>query len=918
MVNEKKLSSVLIGNNKKFNSSKYSSVIFNKTNNNSNKLSSRLIGNLRDKDRDGYVKGFSVWVDDCNDKNKYKDGWLSNTVKKVSDTVKNIVSPTKPSTPSPAPAKSTTPAPSQSNPFKAPSTPFTSKPSTTPIPSTPSGGGSSSSSTNKLQQIITPPSNPINDAVNRNTGSGGGSSSGSSGGSSGTSYSQPSTNLPMSTPQTPTPSADTLKGTPQQIEQQIQTYQQQVKQQELNKILTPPENPITKAVNTYKPAEPQVQVNPNTGRPYGVVEPAKFKVPLSEQLSIKSKQARENDNYFLGQVYSIGAFGSGYAQETFNMVYNPLRYPKETAVGIYNTIINPGKSIQSYGSQLSSGLRTNPEGTIGSVAAQFTAGELTGKFIKKTSNVYKKIGAEEVESSRVFSKDVLSGKDQFPMSSGVDNSISRFKAAREGEDLIGQTSTTFSPKRTDVSKAGSRASQGLEDPGIYITPKGEGSPYFLDVKKNVDTKYTVNPLKIYQEIKKKPNVIEIRYKDIQRIPEDVKAKPGFEGVRDFFKEKVDAGETNAYITKRSELGQGAINRQQFKDPITGRLLKESGTSEIEAVIPENSIIQNVGEGNLFQRFKGYNKYTMYEGEVIPIREYKVIGKQNEAGVIVGKNINKYEKVKKYSDSSYSYYNSKVKYKSAYPNLFSKGSGLYSSSKSISNSNYNTPKSYSISSNYVSKNSRDYSNKRYNLSSSGYIGSSYSNISGLTSSSTGSSYNNRTNSISSSSGSGSSGGGSSGGGSSGGSSRLIITRPTDDETKTIRFKPKDSDKYNNKGYIPEAYIDATKQRKAFWLKLSDKPMTKEAALDTAARFVDRTISARGKVVEVKTKEPIQSNSDSYFKANEQKFRFYKQRQGVKTKLPNSFIERRKYRADNPREVKTLVAASLKSRRTPFGF
>lgn len=73
---------------------KYQDVLIGKRGNNKGKASSLLIGNLRDKDKDGVPTGFSKWADDCEPNNKYKDGFLDTikqTAKKVTEKAKELV-----------------------------------------------------------------------------------------------------------------------------------------------------------------------------------------------------------------------------------------------------------------------------------------------------------------------------------------------------------------------------------------------------------------------------------------------------------------------------------------------------------------------------------------------------------------------------------------------------------------------------------------------------------------------------------------------------------------------------------------------------------------------------------------------------------------------------------------------------------
>ena len=74
---------------------KYQDILIGQRgNDNRKRASSLLIGNLRDKDKDGVPTGFSKWADDCEPNNKYKDGWtdtLKQAAQKVAEKAKQVV-----------------------------------------------------------------------------------------------------------------------------------------------------------------------------------------------------------------------------------------------------------------------------------------------------------------------------------------------------------------------------------------------------------------------------------------------------------------------------------------------------------------------------------------------------------------------------------------------------------------------------------------------------------------------------------------------------------------------------------------------------------------------------------------------------------------------------------------------------------
>lgn len=142
---------------------------------------------------------------------------------------------------------------------------------------------------------------------------------------------------------------------------------------------------------------------------------------------------------------------------------------------------------------------------------------------------------------------------------------------------------------------------------------------------------------------------------------------------------------------------------------------------------------------------------------------------------------------------------------------------------------------------------------------------------------------------------------------------------------VDFPEDKKKKTKEQGYYAEVYRDATKKQKARWERLNKKPMTKLSALSLAAREVDDSISARGKIVKFKSpkiksskktkpKSEVIDTGDRYYLNNQNKFRKFQQKKGKRTKLPNQIIELQKYRLDSPREKIGLSSG----RRTPFGF
>ena len=118
------------------------------------------------------------------------------------------------------------------------------------------------------------------------------------------------------------------------------------------------------------------------------------------------------------------------------------------------------------------------------------------------------------------------------------------------------------------------------------------------------------------------------------------------------------------------------------------------------------------------------------------------------------------------------------------------------------------------------------------------------------------------------------------------------------------------------------FDAFAKEKGKFKKVNKEPLTKGSAEDLATEAVDKTISATGKVIEIKKKlkEPPKDKRTFYSVFNRFKFRdFRTNRKGERTKqLPEGhFIEKRRFRLDSPSEVKEIsVAKFLKQKSKPI--
>jgi hypothetical protein len=202
--------------------------------------------------------------------------------------------------------------------------------------------------------------------------------------------------------------------------------------------------------------------------------------------------------------------------------------------------------------------------------------------------------------------------------------------------------STVSPTSLKGKVVGAKVEKvGLEDSGIYVTPKGEASPYFT----GIDVAPTEYSLNIFKGLGV-PTVTEFSITKVTTYSREVLVKPGFIQLAEY--QKANTGKGLAYITKRSMIGTGDLARQRFTllEPtkMTGETVKagprvEAGTSEIEAVIGEGEQFQYTPK-TIIGKVKGFDQYTTYKGRAVAIRQGKVLTTGVEAlspgSVVVGK------------------------------------------------------------------------------------------------------------------------------------------------------------------------------------------------------------------------------------------------------------------------------------------
>lgn len=302
---------------------------------------------------------------------------------------------------------------------------------------------------------------------------------------------------------------------------------------------------------------------------------------------------------------------------------SPVLRPKEFLKGTVKTITSPVATLGGLGKAF----KEKPGQTIGEVGGQIALFKTSAAAANIAKSAYIKVGTKYVPPEQVFSPQVLKEGKTLPTTKGISESLRKF-----GETDVVVTAAPSKVKGPKV-EVGKKAALGLEDPGIYVTPKGEASPYFLRIKGALpmETKYSFNILQPVKEFFGVPGVTEFKVKGVTRLPRKVIKQPGFETVGKYF-EQTAAKTGKAYITKRSEIGLGEVARQKYKSP-TGKTVVEMGTSELEAVIPLGAEFTYAKQPSFLARVKGFGAYTEFGGKPVAIRQAVVKGVSPTTGTV---------------------------------------------------------------------------------------------------------------------------------------------------------------------------------------------------------------------------------------------------------------------------------------------
>jgi hypothetical protein len=679
----------------------------------------------------------------------------------------------------------------------------------------------------------------------------------------------------------------------------------------------------------------EIRETPKSGRTF---EKAIFKLESTAQFS-DSKLKRSAALAGSGFLSSVGG-----TVDLGKAVLRPVKTTKDVATGAFVLATDPIQrdlAIKQL-KDVSIGAAAKPERTaafLGTEALQSVILPIAAtKTLEKVLDIFTAVGGKKIPVSKVS----RTGQNRFPTVKSVDKSLDRFIATGrsdvklenfirrgkpqtiilKGDNLASNEFIIQTPQRVtggrrkgfkevvtaspqpikgDVALPSKKGAGGLEDKGIFVAPKGDASLPFLRIRGfteelrqylKSDIKFTANLFKAIQPTR--PTITQFRVTDVVQLPRKVIKTRGFEKVSQFGKD-VLAPKGVAVITKRSELGQGALSKQSFTlpkgtvDSFTGNVLKkdkkvtETGTTELEAVIPEGSRLFFFTPKKGLPKLKGFKEFFTFKGRNVPIIKGKVIATE-DIGTI--------SRLKKTGAKEISYDNF-VKQKSISDEFLSSTSSSKSKSIPIT-SQYKVPSS-ALSADVSKQFSKSSISSKPTSFETSFLKSTptsdMSTTSFITSSPTSST--SRTSFITSSLTSGTSR-------FTGGTSiRLpptptvpLIPKPIIPKPPIIKREKPDK---KTKGY------DVFIKEKGKFFKANKQPKNYGAAFNLGASAVDNSAAATFKIKPTKKPAKVSESLNSFLM-----MKFRQPKQKSKMKITDTFIEKNKHRIDSQGEIKGISA------------
>jgi hypothetical protein len=677
----------------------------------------------------------------------------------------------------------------------------------------------------------------------------------------------------------------------------------------------------------------EYRATPKTGRTF---QNTIFKLESTAAFSdstIKKKAA----GYASGALSGAG----GYVD-----LFKALASPVDTTKGLYVLATDPIQrdlTIKQI-KDVSIGPAATPERTAGfltvEAATTFLGPPLLKKFLSTSLDVVTATGAKQVPVSKVSK----TGQYSVPTAKTVDESLNRFLSTGKpevpiksyvrqskpqtifvkGDELASNEFIITYPQSVSGGKrkafkevvtaspqpikgleagVGKKASGGLEDPGIYVAPKGDASLKFLRITDDLkeyfkgNFKFSLNPLDFLKVTR--PTITEFRVPNVVRYPRDVVKTPGFDEVARYGKDVLSPTGV-AVITKRSEIGMGALSKQKFAvpkgtlNPWTGQIYKkktsilEAGTKEAEGVLPLGTRFFYFQPKKGLAKLKGYKEFFSFKGRNVPILKGKTVSSAD---------VSEIKRLQRAGAKEISYDNF-VKQKSISDEF------LYSTPSSKTRSLPITSQ-YKVPSSVLSSNmSRQFSQTSSALKPSSFEGSYIKStvskgdtaLSNMTSST--SKAASGTSSLLAASSTSSMSGLSSF--LSGGSSISRIPPPPAIITPVPAY-PKPPVVKREKGEKKAKGYDVFIKEKGKFFKANKQPKNYGAAFNLGASAVDNSAAATFKIKPTTKPAKITESLNSFLMMK------YRQPKGKsKNKITDTFIEKTKHRIDSQGEIKGISA------------
>lgn len=335
-----------------------------------------------------------------------------------------------------------------------------------------------------------------------------------------------------------------------------------------------------------------------------------------------------------------------------NIPQSTLQSAKDVTTELPQTIKSTGGAVKTIATRTIKGdvlaapkvlviepFKENPAKFTAKTITDTATGIAAQKGLTAAKSGYIKAGSQFVEPKQVFGE---------PTTTSTAAALKEFEATRTPEGI---QAVTVSPAPLKGETIGTGRKGGLptplEDPGAYFAPTGRGNPLFLRQTAGSYQGITLNPLKAFDT--SIPTVSETTATNIQLQPRSVVNQPGFTATKQFLETQKGTGQL--FITKRSEIGQGNIKAQQFtiKEDFTspiaqtvdrggtkvltdqfkaGDILREKGTSEIEAVAPPGTRFETITTTPI-GRLKGFEQYTIVNGRPVAIRQIKLLKQESQ-------------------------------------------------------------------------------------------------------------------------------------------------------------------------------------------------------------------------------------------------------------------------------------------------